>query len=202
MREDGSKYVLKFHAYGNPYSRYFPIADGLGANPADLHPGAFVVGKDYVIECYRICEELKKKILETNPLYSDKDSDYYKYAFCGESIDDAHIPLQPQQPQGFRIRYVFRIGNRVLQAYRDGADGLLNDVSMRTQWWVTLAPSNWETSRTMWCVDFNSMINNTRKVREADKCCFLQLKNAFALRNITFADITSYYLLESVYPQI
>ena len=204
IRNDGSHYVLKFHAYGNPYSRYFPIADGLHINPQEMKPGAFIIGKDYVCECYKICEELKQEILKRNPLYSDKDSDYYKYAFMGESIDDEHIPLQEQQPEGFQLRYVFRVGDRLLQAYRNSPKGnqLLDDISDKTDWWVTIAPKGWNTSRTTWVVNFNDMVNNTRKVQPGDKCCFIQIKDAFARRKITFHDITSYYLLESLYPEL
>lgn len=204
IRNDGSHYVLKFHAYGNPYSKYFPLADGFNIDPQDMHPGAFLVGKDYVLECYKICDELKKEILKRNPLYSDKDSDYYKYAFMGEAVDDQHIPLLQEFPQGFKLRYVFKVGNRVLQAFRNSPrnDDVLDDVIYETEWIVRLAPSKWKTSRTMYCVDFNSMINNTRLVTKEDKCCFEQLKLAFARRRIQFMDITSYYLLESLYPQI
>lgn len=198
-------YKLKFHAYGNPYSRFFPAVEALNVDPTALKPGAFVVGNNYVFECYKICDALKAEILKRNPEYKDTDSDYYKYAFMGESIDDAKIPLEKNQPAGFRLRYLFRLGTHVLGAFRDGGinpSDFYADVDPNRNWWVKIMEPNYMGSRQAYCVDFNSLVNNTRLVVKEDKVVFEQMKLAFARRLMTFQNTTCYYLMQSLYPQI
>ena len=50
---------IKILGAGNPYSVYCPLFSGLGVDSSKLKPGAFVVGDNYVIECFQTPPKLK-----------------------------------------------------------------------------------------------------------------------------------------------
>ena len=75
---------IRIIAAGNPYSVYTPLFMGLGVDTSKLKPGAFIVGNNYVVDCFQVPEELKKQILANNPMYEFDDS-YRRYAFSGQN---------------------------------------------------------------------------------------------------------------------
>jgi len=107
-------YILKCYFVGNPYSLYNPYFSDLDVDTLQLKPGAFIVGKNYIISCYQIKPELKAAILKRNPLYQF-DEAYKRYAFDGLAVNDSQFILDPRRPEKFNLRYIFRINNRYLQ---------------------------------------------------------------------------------------
>ena len=108
---------IKCYFAGNPYSVYTPLFTWLNVDLSKVHPGAFIVGPNYVIECYQIKQELREFILANNPLYGDFDDSYTRYAFGGEAINDANIPVNAIQPDGYKLKWVFRICHKYLGVY-------------------------------------------------------------------------------------
>lgn len=51
---------LKCYFCGNPYSVYNPYYAWLNIDLELVKPGAFLVGPDYVVECYQLKPELKQ----------------------------------------------------------------------------------------------------------------------------------------------
>lgn len=109
-----NRHKLKCYFAGNPYSLYNPYFSDKDVDTLALKPGAFIVGPDYIVYCYRTNEKLKKLILERNPLYKF-DEAYKRYAFDGLAVNDSQFILDPKRPERFNLRYVFRINNRYLQ---------------------------------------------------------------------------------------
>lgn len=94
---------LPVYFMGNPYSYFNSFFAWLNVDLSLLKPGAFIVGPNYVIECYQIKPELKKFILEHNPLYVF-DSSYKRYGASGINIEDENIDVVPKQPDGYKLR--------------------------------------------------------------------------------------------------
>lgn len=94
---------IKIICAGNPYSVYCSLFSGLGVDSSKLKPGAFVVGEDYVIDCFKVGSELQEKIKASNPMFI-ADEEYTRYAFGGESINDANIRLCKREPRGFKLK--------------------------------------------------------------------------------------------------
>lgn len=113
---------IRIIAAGNPYSVYTPLFMGLGVDTAKLKPGAFVVGPNYVIDCFQVPPELKKRILQENPMYQFDDA-YERYAFGGEAINDQNIRIHKTEPQGFKLKFVFKMGQDYLSIHKgEGPD--------------------------------------------------------------------------------
>ena len=83
---------IKIIMAGNPYSVYCSIFSGLNVDSSKLKPGSYVVGPDYVIDCFKVGPELAEQIRRNNPMFI-ADEEYTRYAFGGESINDANIRL-------------------------------------------------------------------------------------------------------------
>ena len=109
-------YTLKCYFLGNPYSLYNPYFSDLEVNTFDLKPGAFIVGKNYIISCYKIKQALKDLILKRNPLYQFDES-YRRYAFDGLAVNDSQFIIKPNKPDNFQLRYIFKINNRYLHIW-------------------------------------------------------------------------------------
>ena len=107
------KEVITPAEIGNPYSLYNPFFSDKNVPTNKLYPGAFVTGDDYVVSCYQIKKELKELLLKKNPLYKF-DETYKKYAFDGRAVQDAEIRIETEQPNAFRLAFVFKIHGKCL----------------------------------------------------------------------------------------
>ena len=108
---------IRILAAGNPYSVYTPLFMGLNVDTSKLKPGAFIVGPNYVIDCFQVPPELKEQILAANPMYEFDDS-YRRYAFSGEAINDQNIRLHKFEPKGFKLQFVFKMGKDFLSVHK------------------------------------------------------------------------------------
>lgn len=111
---------IRIMAAGNPYSTYCPLFVGLGVQTSLLKPGKFVVGDDYVIDCFQAPPELKEKILAANPMYQF-DNAYKRYAFGGEAVNDANIKLHKCEPAAFKMKWVFKFGNQFISVHENSS---------------------------------------------------------------------------------
>ena len=126
---------LKFYMTGNFYSRYNPILTYLGVDCSQLSIGKKVVHRssrkvdlgdgnmvdvDYscLVDCYNLKPELREYILRHNPGYVFDDT-YQKY-FEGQAIADMGLPLVDRRPEGYTLRFVFRVGQTYLWIWRSG----------------------------------------------------------------------------------
>ena len=185
---------LKIYFLGNPYSLYNPVFMWLGISPSKLKLGEILVGKNYVVQWYKLTEELKAKILADNPLY-EFDEDYKAYAFDGKPILDENIKLEPQVPSRFSIRFLFRIEHKIIAVYNnnyweDGAD---------LYYCKFISPEDASKRRTMYCFDFGDLVNRSALVSKSDISKFNKFKIAMRKRQVAFQSIDCYYLVEEIY---
>ena len=188
---------IRILAAGNPYSVYTPLFMGLGVDTSKLKPGAFVVGPNYVINCFQVPEELKKIILKNNPMYQFDDA-YKRYAFSGEAINDQNIRICKCEPKGFKLKYVFKMGNDFISIHRgNNADFKFWCCKHKTDWLQKIGKK-----RKIVVFNFGDMIEGAVKYNVQNVKDFYDLKQAMDNRQITYNCIDAQYMLEDIYPTI
>lgn len=180
---------------GNPYSLYNPYFSWINVNTKHLYEGSFEVGTNWCVECYKLTDELKKHILEKNPLYEFDDS-YTKYAFDGRAINDEQIRVYGSLPENYELRYVFYIEHKKLCIYRN------NQLDPKNWYWIGIDNGYTSIRRDIMTFDYNTLVDGTILLNNEDKKTFRILKNAFRFRRILFKSIQESYLFEQIYNNI
>lgn len=210
---DGDEYFLKQEIYttynreakkpivclaaGNPYSVYCPDFIALNVDTKLLKPGAFIVGPNYVINCFQVPAELKAKILAANPNYQFDES-YKRYAFNGEAINDQNIRIHKCEPMGFKLKYVVRMGREYMSIHK----GQGSDKEGEFTYWCCKHNSDWLEKigkRKVIVFDFGDMMKGSVKYRPEDFSGFLNFKIAMDNRKCTFNCIDASYMAEDIY---
>ncbi len=187
---------LKCYFMGNPYSKYTPYHMYFGIDTNKLKSGVILTDKTrYVIEAYKLTDELKAHILANDPLYKFSD-DYTKYSFDGVSINDANIMIA-DKPQNFSLWAVFKVADKMIGIYKN------NDVTnLDYIFYVEFINFDISKKRDIYVFDFADMENNTQLYCNSDRFKFEKFKIAMRNRNIAFQNIECYYLIEDIYYNI
>ncbi len=189
---------IKIIGAGNPYSVYCPLFSGLGVDSSKLKPGAFVIGPDYVIECFQTPPELKAQILARNPMYQFDDS-YKRYAFGGESINDQNIRIHKTEPRQFKLKWVFKLGSDIISVHCGRSDKTIKEPF---KFWVCKHSSDWirqvSKRRRIIVFTYNDLIEGAIKWSPSDSDMLVMLKEAMRKRQVTYNCIDASYMLEDV----
>lgn len=183
--------ILKMYFLGNPYSLYNPLFVWLKVDTHKLRPGAIVVGDQYVVECYQLTEELKKYILEHNPLYEFDDS-YKAYAFDGMAVNDKNIKLGSFPPH-YNLRFIFRINNMNIGVFQNN---YFEDGEDR---YYCKEVTGFSPDRNIFCFQFEDLIHQSILVSLEERRKIQNFKTAFRKRQVTFSNVNVYYMIEEVY---
>lgn len=190
---------IRIIAAGNPYSVYCPLFSGLNVDTSKLKPGAFVVGTNYVINCFQVPEELQQIILKNNPMYEFDDS-YKRYAFGGEAINDQNIKIQKTEPRGFKMKYVFKLGNAYLSVHKKGSK---TKDTIKEKYWCCKHDSDWLSKignrRNILVFNFADMMNQAIIPDMNLRLQMREVKEAMNKQDITFNCIDARYMTEDVY---
>lgn len=188
--------MLKCWFTGNPYTKFSPVHIALGIPINKMNPGSFLVGDTWTFEAVQLTEELKQDILKHNPLYQFDDS-YTRYAFDGSSIADERYTIEVNQPLNFGLKYVFRVSNRYLLAWKS------KDLNIdKNRWWISVQDEQPLTNRSIYAIDFNNLISNTRLITPDVKFIMMRFKCAVATRDISYQSIECGYYIEQLYTMI
>lgn len=194
-----AKTPIRIIGAANPYSVYCPLFIGLGVDTSKLKPGAFIVGPDYVINCFSVPGELKQRILENNPMYQFDDA-YLRYAFNGEAVNDANIKIQKQEPKHFKLRFVFKMGNEFISVHEKGNKG---PYGQEEKFWVCKHKSDWLSKiskRKGFAVfNFGDMCDGAFMADSELRMRFASLREAMNKRSVTFNCIDAQYMMEDIY---
>ena len=190
-------HILKCYFCGNPYSVYNPYYLWLNIDLGQIKPGAFIVGPNYAIECYQITQELRDFIKSHNPLYEFDDS-YTRYAFNGESVNDANFEIRTTQPEGYKLRYIFRIQNKYLCCYYKAMERTDRFGTDYGKYWIT-TQDTYNGSKDVIAIDFNNLVSGTQLITPDFRCITYRLKQAIAQRDVTYQNISCGYLIEAIY---
>lgn len=193
QRSNDGTIPLRALFLGNPYSKVNPYFIWWNVDYKALKPGSIQVGSNWIIECAVLTEELKQYILKKNPLYEFDDS-YTKYAFNGESINDANIILQPIMPKYYKLYFIFMLNGHKLLVF------------LNTNWlpsepyYHCVIDDNYSTTKdgTIMVFEYKDLTNGTYLYGNSGKV-FDRLCKAFQYRKITYQNIQAYDLMEQVY---
>lgn len=180
---------------GNPYSLYNPYFTWIEVNTKNIYEGSFQVGNTWVVECYKLTDELKEFILSRNPLYQFDDS-YTQYAFDGRAVNDKQIRILEKLPEHYSLRYVFYIEGKKLCIYRN------DELDPDNWYWVGIDDNYTSTRRDIITFDYNTLIEGTILINNEDKKIFRLIKNGFRFRRMQFKSIQESYLFEQIYDNL
>ena len=184
---------LKIYFFGNPYSIYNPYFSSLRISTKNLYEGSIVAGKNYVVQCYKMTDELKNKLKE-NPLYQDELDDYTRFAFDGRIINDEEILInRGSMPQGYALKMYINIDSNFLAIYKNTFK-----VSTDYKFYVTLVDRD-KLTKTAYCFDIDDLIQNTTLIDGLDRMIFSSFKSALKTRKVLFENEICYYLVKDVY---
>lgn len=187
---------IKTYFMGNPYSLFNPYFLDFGIDTKKLKQGVILSGNNYVVQCYQICEDLKKMILGRNALYQFDDA-YTKYAFDGSNIEDQAIKLGTK-PNNFQLKLILKIENKYLTLWQNNYYEDMCD-----KFHVQVENKNiYSKNRNTYVLDFNEMIERTMLLSKEDHFKFLDFKSAVERRRVTFSTIEAYYLAMELYANI
>ena len=180
---------------GNPYSLYNPYFMFFGVPTAKLKAGVILTdGKSWVVECYQLLPELRKKILEENPLYQF-DNSYTAYAFDGSNVNDQNIIILDNIPEGYQLKHVFKTSGKYIGIYQN--QFYLDNENKYYAKFVN--PDSISKRRDIYAFDFDELVNQTIMLSRDEKYKFQKIKDAMRRRNIAFQNIECYYLTEEIY---
>lgn len=187
---------IRILAAANPYSVYCPLFIGLGVDTLKLKPGAFIVGDNYVIDCFKVPDELKQKILDFNPMYQF-DEAYKRYAFGGENINDQNIKIQKTEPCGLKMKYIFKFGREFLSIHEGTSR------KQTESFWCCKHKEDWLQKigkrRNIIVFDFADMCEGSRMIDASLRINLFRLKDAINKRNITYNCVDASYMMEDIY---
>lgn len=192
---------IKIYCCGNPYSVYNPLFSDLGVDTRKVHPGAFLVGANYVIDCFRIPDALKERILAANPLYQF-DNAYAKYAFDGNAISDSNIRICKINPKGFKLRFVFKVDREYISVH-SGAP--IDYEGEKLSFWICKHNEDWldkvSKNRKIYCFNFADLMQHA-VIANRDKdliAQFLSFKSAVQRREAAYNCVDAEYITEDIY---
>lgn len=164
-----------------------------------LKPGDFIHGDKYIIDLQKPKPELAELLKKQNPdLLNDIDEEWMRF-MNGEFINDENYIIEPQEPQGYALRWVFRIANHYIGCFRTG-DVNSWDGDFECDWYVKMLPDDWKSKkRDIYAVNFDNLVAGTKLITPFDKTNTQILRNAIAQRRVAFQDVNSAYLLQSIY---
>lgn len=182
---------IKCYFFGNPYSLYNPYFFWMNVDVSKLKKGEIYVGEEFAIWCYEITPELRKYILERNPLYKFDDA-YTRFAFFGQAINDENIRLS-SQPTNFQLKWLFRSESKYIGVYQNNYIDNLQDM------YFCKFEEKIGNKRNVYCFDFNELIDRCAIMSREDKEKFARFKRALQRNLVTFSDIAVYYLIINIY---
>lgn len=185
--------IFKMYFLANPYSLYNPLFVGWGIDTGKLKKDSFMIGNMFVIHWAVLNTELRKKLLELNPLYQF-DEDYTGYALEGLPINDRNIPIG-KKPDGFYLRFVFTINGQKIGIYQNPE--ISNDPMFYCEYVNNVSPS-----RLIWCFDMADIVKGTQLISMEARLKLARVKDAIAKGLILYSEIPIYYLITEIYKQL
>lgn len=193
MTESGERGIMPFYIMGNPYSLYNPLVDDWKVDYNRLFPGAFVIGENYVIENYELCDKLVEQIKEKNPEFNKNDA-YTNYALKGIAVNDINIRIGKLQ-NGFLLKYVIKFGENQIGIFKNASN---DDFNAETRYFCGVI--NYENlNRNVYCFDFNDLTSGSILYSKSDEVEFVSLKCALRRNQVIFDNVGTYYKIVNVY---
>lgn len=192
---------FKFYMTGNFYTRYNPILVYLGVDCNKLEIGKKLVHKQVkdvngvkldfstLVDCYQLKPELREFILQHNPGYHFDDT--YERYFKGEAIADLGLPIEIKKPEGFGLRYCFKISTRYLWVWQN------NSNNQNVRYWLEVKGEPCGKRTKVFCISMNDLMSNAF-LAKSFKTLFIRLQFAMSTMNLSFQSPEAFYLMQQV----
>lgn len=188
--------ALKCYFCGNPYTVFSPYVLWLNIPLNEIKEGSTIIGKDYYFECAKLSEQLKKHILETNPLYQFDDT-YTRYAFNGEAINDQRYLIIDKKPDGYYLKFIFKIQNRYLYIWQ--ASNCDTYDYAKCKFWCETSDKLIKTNKVPFAIDFNNLTEGTRLFEPEMRSILILLRYAIGRRDMAYKSVEAGYYIENIY---
>lgn len=191
-KKNGEK---KFYVYclANPYSYYTPFTSEFQVDINLLKPGVLIHGDVWAVQCYQICDELKEKILKSDPLFR-MNSTYTDYAMKGIAINDTRFRIIRNQPKSFQLRYCFKLHGKVL--------GIFSGIDLDSNifyWTKILDKDSISKRRDIVCYDFGDMIPNRTILDENGRKNYSKLRGCIRYQQVAHFSAEEAAILEEIF---
>ena len=203
--------TLKFYMSGNFYSRYSPLLTYLGVDCSKMSIGKKFVTRNskvididgkqvtvdtsVLVDCLNLKPELREYILQHNPGYVFDDT-YQKY-FEGVAIADMGLPIQEQRPEGYRLGYVFRVGQSYLWIWK--STEYVGDDKCR--FWLEVKKEPPGSRRDVFVVNLDDMMNNTMLAKSFSGT-FEILRFFIGRGAVSFQSPEAFYMMQQIYTSL
>lgn len=188
--------VLKLYCFGNPYSKYHPLLVDWGVPINQIKKGFCLAGPDWVVQAAVLSPELREYILETDPNHNWDDT-YERYAFDGDAINDENVWIEEKCPEGFRLRYVFKVQDRYVWVWRNQGYSADDEVLCRSYWIDSRADAPGK-RRDVISADFESLTRNAYLI-DTFQGFFNALRRSIALNRVSYSSPEGFYLIQQFY---
>lgn len=193
-REYRGKGFLKMYIAANPYSLFNPLFIDWGVDVNKLRKGETYVGDQFVIHWGVLHPELKKQLLEKNPLYKF-DEEYTQYALEGTAINDKNIRLG-SLPMNYQLQFVLRSNNKNIGIFKNN---YIEDLCDR---YFCEFLDDVSAKRTIYCFEFQDMVDRSILLSIDEREKLQRFKEAIRKRSVVFKDVNVYYFIEEIYKSI
>lgn len=199
FRRDATKRNIELKCYflGNPYSRYNPYFLWLNADIDKIEPGTIQTGDVWVIENYRLSEELYQKILKTDPLFKIDDA-YREYALNGESVNDKNININQTLPNNFKLWNVLAYNDKYIGIYRTKQIIDPNALRFHIRY---INKDTFTSQRDVYCFDLSDVYNQQVMMDRTTKWGFDSLKGAMRNGLVSYYDTSTFYIMKDLFNQ-
>lgn len=191
-------HTLKCYFYGNPYSVYSPYMTWLGVDLSKIKPGAFILGKNYVIDCQHLTKELREFLIQRDPLYQF-DNSFTRYLF-GQSMNDSRFTIIQKQPPFYQLKYIYRFNHRNIGIYHNPTNRNKPGYDCGKFWIAIL--NDYKGSKNIFACDFDNLVEGTKLVTTDMHAMTWRLRDAIANRDVTYQSIECGYLIEAIFTLI
>ena len=190
---------LKCYFLGNPYTVFSPYALWLNVPLNEIKEGVTLIGSNWYFECAKLNDELKKFILEHNPLYEFDDS-YTRYAFGAQAINDARFKVVDTRPDSYSLKFVFKVQQRYIYIWQKNS-AISFDLK-NSKFWVETSDVLINTNKPIFAIDFNNLTEGTQLWLPELKACIMLLRYAISRRDVTYKSIEAGYYIQEIYKVI
>jgi hypothetical protein len=187
--------LLKLYCFGNPYSKYHPLLVDWGVPINQIKKGTILAGKDWVVQAAVLSDKLKDWIIKNDPNH-DWDDTYEKYAFEGDAINDDQVWIEEKQPEGYKLKWCFKIQDRYLWVWRMNPISI--DSVVTCSYWIEAKAEPPGKRRDVISADFESMTRNS-VLLDVYRGLFDSMKRAVALNRVSYSSPEAYYLIQLIY---
>lgn len=186
---------IRMYILGNPYSLFNPLFVDFNVDTSKLKIGEILVGGNYVIDYYKMKQELRDFLLKKNPYY-EFDEDYKGYALEGKPVNDVGLKIEASSPSNYHLSFVVRMSGKFIGVFKN------NDLFSGDYYYCKEVDENYGSTKGRFAFDFKDLVEGTTLFSGEDKMAMAFFKRAIQKRKVTYSSVSIAYFIEELYQYI